>query len=149
MGTIEFEFSRWEQGELSGFDLGDMTVTGSFGVHSSSGQRPDQSMMIYLGIAHLVSGVCDLAQGRQKSFEFVGTDSSYSLSFKRRRKEVVVSSGRTLLGEVTMSELLHALSRGVREFLDIPGNQLPPSEAADEDLRASLRALGHVLQQYG
>lgn len=48
---ISFTFSvRPEQGEASGYDLGDIVVIGDDGVIDSSGHSPDQGMMIYLTV---------------------------------------------------------------------------------------------------
>lgn len=149
MSTIEFEFSRWEDGELSGFDLGDITITGPQGVHSSKGNTPDQSVMIYLSIAHLLSGICNLSSGRKKVFEFVGTDSSYAITFSRKKDAVAISGGRKPLGESSTKEVLRAVCAGVHAFLSDPKNQLPSTDPAYEDLNASLARLRAEMRSAG
>ncbi len=149
MSTVNFEFSRWEDGELSGFDLGDITVIGPHGMHSSRDKAPDQSVMIYLSIAHLLSGICDLSSGRKRVFEFVGADSSYSIIFSRKKDVVAISGGRKPIGETSTRELLRAVCAGVHTFLSDPKNQLPPADPAYEDLHASLAKLRAEMRSAG
>lgn len=52
MITVQFTV-RPGQGDVSGFDLGDMAVTGDFGTADSVGRAPDQGMMIYLSVVQL------------------------------------------------------------------------------------------------
>jgi hypothetical protein len=143
MDRILFAFSRWEDGELSGFDLGDITVTGPHGAHSSSGKTPDQSVMIFLSMAHLLSGMHDLAEGRRQAFVFVGVDSSYSFTLARKKNRLTISDGRRVLGEVSVAEASRALLDGVQTFLADPKSQLLPTDPAYEDLH---RALGRLKQ---
>jgi len=112
MDAIAFDFSRWDDGDLSGFDLGDITVSGLHGAHSSSGKTPDQSMMIYISLAHLITGVCKLVDGAKRVFEFVGMDSSYSLIFAKNHGKVVVRTRKATIAEAPILDVLRALSKG-------------------------------------
>lgn len=147
MDAIAFEFSRWDDGELSGFDLGDITVSGPHGVHSSSGKTPDQSVMIYIALAHLITGVCELVDGTRRAFEFVGTDSSYSLIFAKKKGAMVVRARTAAIAEAPASDVLRALSEGVQRFLSNPRNQLLPSDSVYEDLQAALVMLKQTIEE--
>jgi hypothetical protein len=149
MSLVSFEFSRKEQGDLSGFDLGDMVLVIGPHRHSSAGRTPSQSMMIYLAIADLVTGLCKLVNGGAKTFEFVGADSSYSLSFSIKRNKVSVFFGRKPVGEVPVVDFLGALSVGVQKFLADPRNQLSANDPANEDLQAALVALKRTTNKAG
>jgi hypothetical protein len=66
--TLRFEFSRQSDGEVTGFDLGDLTVIGDdCAVWSSSGKSPSQSMMIYISLVGLLDGITQLCGAGTRS----------------------------------------------------------------------------------
>ncbi|OLZ60737.1 hypothetical protein AV521_44790 [Streptomyces sp. IMTB 2501] len=63
--TVQFTV-RPGQGDASGFDLGDMTVTGDLGTADSAGHVPDQGMMIYLSVVQLLDSLGDFLRGNAR-----------------------------------------------------------------------------------
>ncbi|QXE34197.1 hypothetical protein KQY30_07755 [Streptomyces sp. GMY02] len=136
---IHFKFSlRPDQGDPSGFDLGDVVVTGEGGMSTSAGQSPDQGMMIYLSVSLLLDQMANLVTSSSGSFEFVGADSSFALAF-RMRGSVVETSGRDgVVGAADSSEFVEELLRAAEEFAASELGGLPESDAVREDFSTSL-----------
>jgi hypothetical protein len=98
MAHINFTFERWETDAPHGFELGDLTVATDSRSVTSKGRIPDAKMMIYISMADLISGVAALLRGNSRQYEFVGVDSSFSLSFKRTKRGVELKQGTKELG---------------------------------------------------
>jgi len=149
MPVVSFELSRLEERRPSGFDFGDLEVEVALGQRASSrGHSPNQSMMIYISLADLVSGVCQLcASPKNTSYEFVGTGSSFVLRFRRMRTgtvQIVYRGGA--LGEVTPRDLLSALRGALTGFLERQ-NALPPEDPVAEDLGTARAELERTLRR--
>jgi hypothetical protein len=139
---LSFEVSRQAGEPATGFDLGDIRVTGDQFCISSAGQRPNQSMMIYLSLSALLDGLSHFSKARSGSYSFYAIDSSFRLDFILTRAGLMKIKGRgdTLIAEVSPATCLASVRAGVDRFLADPENQLPPSDPAAGDLRASRQA---------
>ena len=62
MSVLRFEISREPAAPATGFDMGEIQVTGNLGAVSSAGRKPSQSMMVYLAWVELLSGMRRLAE---------------------------------------------------------------------------------------
>lgn len=144
---IEFQFVRdADQGEPSGFDLGDITVTGDQGSVTSRGHTPDQSMMVYLSVTQLLYNLTLLHRtGKQQ--KFVGVDSSFTIWFQCTKKGVKVTSGGVMIGHVQKTDLFREVIRAVDEFCarEIPA--LPESDVGRKDLLASLKEFRSLVDE--
>jgi hypothetical protein len=127
--------------ERSGFDLGHMTFTGEKGVCTSRGKSPDQAMMLAIALKELLYGVETLLKGSQPEYRFVGTDSSFSVWFKKvKRGRISVRCGTTELGELETAPLCKAILAGAEAFIAQPGNELPENDPVREDLHSSVQS---------
>ena len=96
-------------------------------------------MMICLAIMELLDGLRRFLLDGKVEYTFVGTDSSFSVLFRRTGKgRIAVRCGTTFLGEVEDSHLCKAILSGVESFLGHPGNQLPGDAPVREDLLAAI-----------
>jgi hypothetical protein len=139
---ISFAFTvRPGQGDPSGFDLGDITCTGAQGSASSAGHVPDQGMMIYVAVADLVSGVHALLEGGRKRFDFVGTDSSFSLTFRKGNKSVSVAAANGVIARTTEAELARALLTATEELERTGLSAVPDADPAKRDAATALAQL--------
>lgn len=136
---MRFVFSRRSAEPPSGFDLGDLTITGADGSVTSAGRRPDQSFMIYVGIVDLVDGLTGLTSGSRKTFDFVGPDSSFTVHFRREGDRIATEAYGSLLAGEPAADTLAALRAAVEDFLAT--DPLDRSEPGAEDLTAALAAL--------
>lgn len=125
----------------SGFDLGNVEITGPVGSVSSTGRQPDQSFMVYLGMVDLIDGVTAVAEGRRREHRFVGADSSFTIRFFRNKDGISASAYGTSLGSEPVADVLGGLRAGIDEFLADPANTLPPVDPAAIDLVAALTTL--------
>jgi hypothetical protein len=143
--VIIFHFSRGaDQGEPSGFDLGDITVSGDQGETTSEGHFPDQGMMIHLSLSLLLDQLASL-HDTKKAVEFIGVDSSFTIWFRHTKKGIgVYNSRRALLGRTDMRELFTEALRAADEFAAAQLHLLPEDDAARRDLTASLQRFRRI-----
>lgn len=94
----------------SGHELGHMSFAGEEGICTSRGKGPDQAMMICLALVELLDGLRRFLVERQVEYMFVGTDSSFSVQFRRGGKgRIAVRCGTTFLGEAEIA--IHGATR--------------------------------------
>ncbi len=139
-----FGFMRHDDGRpASPFDLGDVVVVGERESVSSAGRSPSQSMMIYLALDDLISGVLKVLDGEVATHEFVGPDSSFTLFIAREviGDRVKVKYGRQVIAKERPLDLLKALCAGVDEFFSVAENRLPLDAAGAEDLDRVIQGL--------
>lgn len=122
----------------SGFDLGNLEITGPDGSVSSTGRQPDQSFMVYLGMVDLIDGLTALAEGGRREHKFVGPDSSFTVRFFRNKAGISTSAYGASLGSEPVPDVLGGLRAGIEEFLADPANALAPADPAAIDLTAAL-----------
>ena len=142
MTTLSFEVSRHAGEPATGFDLGDIRVSGDQACLSSAGQKPNQSMMIYVSLGELLDGLSRFAKARSGSYSFFAIASSFRLDFILTRAGLmrIKGPGDTLIAEVSPATCLASVREGVDRFLADPQNQLPPADPVAGDLRASRQA---------
>ena len=140
---------EWADGQTtsarSGYELGHMSFAGEEGICTSRGKVPDQAMMICLATVELLDGLRRFLAEGQLEYTFVGTDSSFSVHFRRGAKgRIAVRCGTILLGEVEGALLCRAILSGVDSFLGQPGSQLPGNAPVREDLLAALEEFARL-----
>ncbi|MFF4447969.1 hypothetical protein [Streptomyces sp. NPDC001502] len=140
---IEFAV-RPDQGEPSGFDLGDMVWRGELGEASSIGQNPNQGMMIFLSVAQLLDVLRNLLQGSTAITHFVGVDSSFALTFKATKAGISVTSKSGKLAVVSRAALAATVLRAAEELADSTLEALPAHDGARDDYTAALNQFRSV-----
>ncbi|MER6313648.1 hypothetical protein ABT237_07745 [Streptomyces sp. NPDC001581] len=135
---------RPEQGDPSGFDLGDMAWRGELGEASSADQHPDQGMMIHLSVVQLLDTLRDLLEGRTASARFVGVDSSFTLTFKAMQAGISVTSGSEKLAVVSRAALASTVLRTAEELADSTLGALPAHDGVRDDYTAALNQFRSV-----
>ncbi|MER5864717.1 hypothetical protein [Kitasatospora sp. NPDC002040] len=136
---IEYRFSiRPDQGSPSGFDLGDMEISGSGGSTSSAGRQPDQGMMIFLSVALLLDQVRHLLSAGRGSVQFCAVDSSFQVRFTVKKGEVTIADGKQVIEKVPVRDFVPALLAAANGFADAELGALPESDPARSDLLHSL-----------
>jgi hypothetical protein len=143
MARINFTFERWETDAPHGFELGDLTVATDSRSVTSKGRIPDAKMMIYISIADLISGVAALLRGNSRQYEFVGVDSSFSLSFKRTKRGVELKQGTKELGLFDPRALAAQVAADVDRFWN--AHPLSPDDAVFDDIKSSREQLQKAL----
>ncbi|WP_329571206.1 hypothetical protein [Streptomyces sp. NBC_01361] len=141
MITVQFTV-RPDQGEPSGFDLGDMSVTGDLGTADSAGHTPDQGMMIYLSVTQLLDSLGDFLRGDAGTLAFTGVDTSFGLVFRRTRKGLSVASKVGVVARASAPELGEAVLRAA----DRLALALPAEDSAAADLDAALASFPRLAE---
>jgi hypothetical protein len=108
MINIRFYFSEDE--EISEYSLGDIDVTVD-GQTLSSASDPRNAMMVFISLVNLSSGVVNLLKtDSKKSYEFVGTDSSFRFVIDRNQDKVTILSDQSKITmHTTSNDLVNAL----------------------------------------
>ena len=146
MFQLECEWVTPGSSSRSGFDLGHMTFTSGEGTCSSRGRTPDQAMMVILSIVELLDGLRRFLAGSAPDYLFVGTDSSFSVRFRKAKKgRVALQCGATSLGEVESGTLCRAILSGVEAFVSRPESALAKGDAARDDLVSALEGFRQAL----
>jgi hypothetical protein len=138
MPEVRFDFSRKGRDAATGFDLGDVQVTGDQGSVTSVGQTPSQSMMIYVALVELLDGLSRLAKAGSGRYRFIGADSSFLLDFALGKAGLTITGRRaTPVAHAPLSECLASVHAGLERFLSVPENQLSSADPVAGDLRAA------------
>lgn len=144
---IEFRFFRIpDQEPPHGFDLGHMEVIGKSGRASSWEQERDQSMMIFIAVADLLYGIQTLIKSLQSSFNFVGTDSSFSLNFAMKKGRIRTSVGRRKIDESDASDVALAVWRATQDLVSQELHTLPENDAARRDLVGAVSKFSKLVE---
>ncbi|CAL9423633.1 hypothetical protein SUDANB120_01899 [Streptomyces sp. enrichment culture] len=131
------EFSvRPDQGDPSGFDLGDMMWRGELGEAGSAGHVPDQGMMIYVSVTELMDCLGRLLQGRTRSVSFTGADTSFGLAFRKTAKGIRVASSSRPVAVVRPAVLARTTLSAAEELARLHLDGLPPDGVADDYVAA-------------
>ncbi|MGW3458380.1 hypothetical protein ACWDE9_01905 [Streptomyces olivaceoviridis] len=135
MITVQFTV-RPGQGDPSGFDLGDMAVTGEFGTANSAGHFPDQGMMIYLSVVQLLDSLGAFLRGNTRVLSFTGADTSFGLVVRRTKDGLSVADKNTVVARTTTLELASAVLHAAENL----SASLPPEDPVASDWEAALAA---------
>jgi hypothetical protein len=134
---------EWVEGQetpvRSGFELGHMTFAGQQGICSSRGRTPDQAMMLGVAIVELLDGLNQFVSGGSSDYTFIGTDSSFSVRFRKTKGgRIAVQCGATLVDEVEAVSLCRAILAGAETFFRHSGKQLPAGDPVLADLTSAI-----------
>lgn len=103
-------------------------------------------MMLAIAIKELLYGLETLLKGSRLEYRFVGTDSSFSVWFKKvKRGRISVRCGTTELDELEAANLCKAILSGAEAFIAQPGNELPENDPVREDLLSSVQSFKRFL----
>ncbi len=82
--------------QLSGFDLGDFSLTHEGVTITSAGRTPSQSMMFFIFLSDLLDMLGALTKSYSKrAHKIIAADSSFSLVLKKSGQNLVVEDGST------------------------------------------------------
>ncbi|MEU0146132.1 hypothetical protein ABZ119_09245 [Streptomyces sp. NPDC006288] len=140
---IGMNFSvRPGQGESSGFDLGDIVCEGDSGMVGSVGHVPDQGMMIYLSVTHLLDSLRVIFTGERKEISFTGSDTSFRLDFERDKSGFVSVFARgELLGKSSVEDLARAVLGPAQDLADGGLSRLPIGDPVRSDYLSAVEEI--------
>lgn len=151
MSELRFELSRASAEPATGFDLGDLSVSGDQGSTTSAGRTPNQSMMIYVALVGLLDGIAQLLRQGSGRYRFVGTDSSFRLDFTLSKSGVMtIAEGQgTPLAATPLAVAVRSVRDGVERFLTQAPHRLSPTDPVAEDLQAARRGFETAARSAG
>ncbi|OKJ06700.1 hypothetical protein [Kitasatospora sp. CB01950] len=138
---IAFRFTpRPAQGGPSGFDLGDMSVSGPAAAVSSADRAPDQGMMLVPSVGLLLDQVRALLDAGRGTLAFHGVDSSFRLDFSVAKGSVAVAVRKKAIATVPAPVLVDALLTAAEALARTELPRLPADDPARDDFVSSLAA---------
>jgi hypothetical protein len=135
---LRFSFGQIDCRDLSEFELGDIEFGNAAKTVSSECRSPSQSMMLFLSVVSLLDGIREFIEQGKDSFLFVGSDSSFSISFRRHNNSIHISVHGELDLTTTESELSGCIYAAALQFYDRYGSTLQDRSAVKGDLEAAL-----------
>jgi hypothetical protein len=125
-----------EELPLSGFVLGDMTISGTYGTSSSRDDQCRQMMMVFVSLPLLTFGVQKLllSQGNKKSYNFIGIESSFNISFKCKNNIIVVESMGKLIDKLTHREIYNNIVDSISNIINDFSQKLCKTDGTYYDL---------------
>lgn len=125
--------------ELSGFDLGHVSVLGALGGVSSVGKQPSQASMVFIGAAEMLEALSTFLGKPSKYFRFVFADSSFSLEVTRLCDgQFEVVCGQQQIERLSTVDLIRDIHFGCSEFLEQFLPLLPSNDPVRQDANESL-----------
>ncbi|WP_327735903.1 hypothetical protein OG749_21005 [Streptomyces nojiriensis] len=129
---------RPDQGDPSGFDLGDMSWRGELGEAGSAGHVPDQGMMIWISVTDLLDSLHMLLTGRSGNVSFTGVNCSFSLNFRATKKGVSVRGRSGPVARVGPAELAEAVLSAAEELASRHLSAVPLRDGVTGDYLSAL-----------
>lgn len=139
--TFKIELEESTSRGVDSFSRGHITVEGDDEIISSKGKNPDQSMMIFLSVVHLLDGISNLMDKTINSeFEFIGVDSSFQFFVKKEVESfIIIDSKKRSLGVIKIKDFADSLWQAIEKFVAYYTEVLDREEAIYEDLISSIQ----------
>ncbi|MET8622481.1 hypothetical protein ABZW30_01750 [Kitasatospora sp. NPDC004669] len=136
---ITFNFSRRpSQGTPSGFDLGDIEISGDGSSVSSVGKLPDQGMMIFPSLSLLLDQVRQPVSSGRGTVEFCGVDSSFQVKFTVAKGVVTAVGEQGEIGRMSVPDFIGALLAAVSSFSEGELSRLSEVDPVRDDLACAI-----------
>jgi len=126
----------------NGFDMGDIEFTFEKEILSSRENSRFKSM-VFLSLVDLVDGLLQLRSA--KRYEFVATDSSFTLQFEKNKNGIHVLHKKKQYGPIPLNDLLKAINFGIEAFISDRRNELPKNDSVYSDFNSAKQALKGAL----
>jgi hypothetical protein len=141
MLRIEMEVDYENKSEINEFSLGHMTLIGTYGTCTSKGKTPEQSMMIFISITLLLDGIRQfLLAEKILNYNFVGADCSFQFFLSKTPKgNVMLRCDKFMIDQVSSTELIMAVWRGVDVLVSNYGQYLETGSAVSRDIQSALK----------
>ncbi len=125
--------------QVTGFELGHVSLRWDGGSHSSRQLGSRGLLMVYLAAADMLNGVATLAAGRDASYVLTGASSGWSFAVRRTRRhglQLSTPAGR-LLCHSSEADYATAVWRGTERLLTA---RTPIDGGPMADLQAAIAA---------
>lgn len=131
--------------QLSGFDLGDFSLTHEGVTITSAGRTPSQSMMIFIFLSDLLDMLGALTKSYPKrAHKIIAADSSFSLVLKKSGQNLVVEDRNATI-VLPLQEFLETIYSDICHWLEPLKIRIDPDDPALADLISALDKLKTIL----
>lgn len=129
-----------ESDQISGFDLGNIELNiDNTKIITSSGRKPDQSMMVFVTIIDLLDGLRKLISDKKLiDFKLIGADSSFTIHFMKSKKKIKVIINEEELCTVEQNELIDQVYISCKDFVERNKINMMESDPVLDDINQSL-----------
>jgi predicted GH43/DUF377 family glycosyl hydrolase len=140
---MRIEWQLKSQGyPISGLDLGSISIIGNRG---SINTNDDRSLsMTVVAAADFLSGLYKFLTSNLQQYEFIATDSSFQLIFKKNRNGLIdVFHRKNIISEEDKSSIWHAAVNSVKEFTNKYQSKMNNTDNAWKDLKMTLEKFAY------
>lgn len=102
--------------EISGFELGNIIISQGDLQCTSLNRKPDQSMMLFITIPHLLKQIRKMIENKEKQVIIEGVDSLYWIKIKKEKNLFIISDDKCLIKEIEQRDLLNAMYMEAKEI---------------------------------
>lgn len=134
---IKISFSKENEENPSGFDLGDMEFILDNGIITTKINKK-LKMMIYLSIISLIDDLLSIKKGGKT--EFTATDSSFSLSFSNIKDRLYIKHKREEFGPYEFHYFMRKIYIASQEFYSLE-NSIDREDPVFHDLTDAFERL--------
>lgn len=102
---------------FSGYELGNIEFSNDDICESSYNKSPDQSMMIFITISDLLSALYKFKIQKLNYVEVIGTDSSFTMVFIRRKNKVKLLVNSIVIGDgIEENKFIKIIYTAINDF---------------------------------
>jgi len=138
-------FSRIEDPDFSPFDLGNINIVKD-AIEFRSDEEDRYAMMIFISISDFIHGLLACYRGEKKRFEFVGTDSSFSIVFSKKDGNIQLSRQKKTI-ECSWREALESTMSGINKIIKENKLKIDWGHAVFSDLNGAKMELEKTLSE--
>ncbi|GIJ32709.1 hypothetical protein ACIBQ2_05175 [Micromonospora sediminimaris] len=146
MIVVAFDAPVDEPAQVTGFELGHVSLRWDGGAHSSRQFGSRGLLMVYLAAADMLHGVATLLARRDDSYVFTGASSAWSFALRRTRRHglhLSTPAGR-LLCHTSEAEYAMAVWHGTERLL---ATRTPIDGGPLTDLRTAMAAFPDIYRR--
>lgn len=133
---------------LSGFELGHIEFMCNEKIGSSYGKTPDQSMMIFLTLSNLLSGLFEFKVKELNYIEILVIDSSFRIIFKRKKDKILLIVNNEAIVETELINILTIIYDSAKSFCDKQLDRMTTENSVKLDLLESLEQVKSILNEF-
>ncbi|MBE5871740.1 MAG: hypothetical protein E7294_10850 [Lachnospiraceae bacterium] len=134
---IIFSIDEVDLNEITGFELGNISINKNELQCTSLNRIPDQSMMIFITISQLLNQIRSMIEKKEKTIIINGVDSSYWIKIQYVNNLFIVSDDRCCIKKINPAELIETVYIAALKFWEKYGNHIE-SDSVHFDFKNAL-----------
>jgi hypothetical protein len=124
--------------DVTGFELGDISITDSESTISSANRNPSQSMMIFIFLSELLTVLMEMQTNRSKGRRVaISPNSSFFLNLEKKGANIIIGNGGVVI-VLPCDEFLRLLYSEIQSLITNWQSRIKFDDSALRDLRKSM-----------